>query len=132
MSEIEPSKPTLSRIGQLAIPVADLERSVAFYRDVLGMTLRHRSGTELAFFDCSGVLLMLDQPAWRRGNRFGSIVYFTVDNLATTFVQLAEAGVAFEGPPRAVARLADREIWMAFLRDPDGSLIGLMSEVAPD
>jgi len=38
-------------------------------------------------------------------------------------------GVEFIGEPHLIAKMPDHELWMAFFRDPDGRLIGLMSEV---
>jgi catechol 2,3-dioxygenase-like lactoylglutathione lyase family enzyme len=34
------AQPGLSVIGQIAVPVKDIERATAFYRDVLGMRVR--------------------------------------------------------------------------------------------
>ncbi|KAB2963540.1 MAG: VOC family protein [Thermoanaerobaculia bacterium] len=130
MSESPLPQPDLQRIGQLALPVADLDRSVAFYRDQLGLRFLFQAPRGLAFFDCAGLRLMLDAPAFERGNRFGSVLYFTVDDLPTTFAALGARGVRFESAPHLVARLPDREVWMAFFRDPDGSLLALMSEVS--
>lgn len=53
---------TLLRIGQIAVPVTDLERAITFYRDALGLTFLFRAPPGLAFFDCGGVRLMLGRP----------------------------------------------------------------------
>lgn len=118
----------LTRIGQIGLPVADVERAVAFYRDVLGMRFLFAAPPGLGFFDCGGVRLMLDAPAFAAGARAGSIVYYAVDDLSAAFDTLTARGVAFEAKPHLVARMPDHELWMAFLRDPDGNLLGLMSE----
>ena len=55
----------LSRIGQIAMTVADLPRAVAFYRDVLGMTFLFEAPPAMAFFDCGGVRLMMSLPEGR-------------------------------------------------------------------
>ena len=39
----------LNQIGQIAIPVSNLDRAVAFYRDVLGMRFLFQAPPELAF-----------------------------------------------------------------------------------
>lgn len=56
-----------THIGQIALPVADVDRSEAFYRDVLGLPKQYRFG-DLTFFDCAGVRLLLEKSegAWRR------------------------------------------------------------------
>ena len=50
----------LGRIGQIAITVNDMERSVAFYRDVVGLSFMFQA-PNVAFFDCAGVRFMLGQ-----------------------------------------------------------------------
>jgi hypothetical protein len=52
----------LARVGQIAVPVLDVERAIGFYRDVLGMRFLFKAPPGLGFFDCSGVRLMLDEP----------------------------------------------------------------------
>jgi len=118
----------LGRIGQIAMPVTDVERSTAFYRDVVGLPFLFAAPPGLAFFDCDGVRLMLDGPAADRAGQ-GSVLYFRVDDLQAAFGLLSDRGVAFEAEPHLVARMPDHELWMAFFRDPDGNLLALMSEV---
>src|SRR5262245_17372788 len=50
----------LSHIGQIALPVTDVDRSEAFYKDVLGLPKLYRFG-DLTFFDCAGVRLLLEK-----------------------------------------------------------------------
>ena len=42
---------------------------------------------------------------------------------------LRSRGAAFVDPPHLIARLPDHDLWMAFCRDSEGNLLGLMSEV---
>ena len=51
----------ISRIGQIAVNIQDLDRATTFYRDTLGLPLLF-SASGMAFFDCVGVRLMLAQP----------------------------------------------------------------------
>lgn len=118
----------LSEIGQIAVPVTDIDRAVAFYRDVLGMRFLFQAPPGLAFFDCAGVRLMLDAPAAAQAGQ-GSVIYYKVPDLQAAFVSLAARGVAFEAKPHLIAKMPDHELWMAFFRDPDGNLLALMSEV---
>lgn len=53
----------VGRIGQIAVPVADLDVAVGFYRDVLGMNFLFQAPPGLAFFDCGGIRILLDVPA---------------------------------------------------------------------
>ncbi len=43
---------------------------------------------------------------------------------------LAADGVAFEEDARCIARVGDKDVWLAVARDSEGNLIGLMSEQA--
>lgn len=119
----------LSQIGQIAVPVADIERAIAFYRDTLGMRFLFQAPPGLGFFDCAGVRLMLDAPAKAQAENYSSVIYYKVPDLQAAFETLSARGAAFEAKPHLIAKLPDHELWMAFLRDPDGNLLALMSEV---
>lgn len=119
----------LAQIGQIAIPVADVARAIAFYRDVLGMRFLFQAPPGLGFFDCAGVRLMLDAPAKAQANSYSSVIYYKVADLQAAFDALTARGVAFEAKPHLIARMPDHELWMAFFRDPDENLLALMSEV---
>ena len=119
----------LSKIGQIAVPVGDIDRAVAFYRDTLGIRFLFQAPPGLGFFDCGGVRLMLDAPAKTQAQSYCSVIYYQVDDLALAFENLTVRGVIFETKPHLVAKLLDHELWMAFFRDPDGNLLALMSEI---
>ena len=117
------------RIGQIAVLVADIDRAVAFYANVLGLRLLFRAPPSLAFFDCGGVRLMLTPDEGSDPPGRGGIVYYVVPDLAAAYAALCSRGVAFLDAPHRIARLADHELWMAFCRDSEGNMLGLMSEV---
>jgi catechol 2,3-dioxygenase-like lactoylglutathione lyase family enzyme len=120
---------TLSQIGQIAIVVQDVDRAVAFYRDVLGMTFLFRAGN-LAFFDCGGIRLMLDRLE-NPSECYSSILYYKVDDIQRDYEALSQLGVHFEQKPHRIARMPDHDLWMAFFRDSERNLAGLMCEVRP-
>src|SRR5688572_27168864 len=74
-----PSTLSLSRIGQIAVRVHDLDRAIPFYRDTLGIPFLFRAGS-LAFLDCSGTRLFLGTPEDREFDHPSSTIYFTVDD----------------------------------------------------
>lgn len=119
----------LETIGQIAVPVSDIDRAIAFYRDVLGMRFLFKAPPGLGFFDCNGVRLMLDAPAKAQSENYSSTIYYKVADLQAAFDTLLARGVAFEEKPQLVAKMPDHELWMAFFRDPDSNLLALMSEV---
>ncbi|MCC6236345.1 MAG: VOC family protein, partial [Dehalococcoidia bacterium] len=74
----------VTRLGQVAQPVTDIQRAIAFYRDILGA--RHLATFDppgLAFFDIGGVRLMLDAiaEAQAQGPRPGAPLYFRVPDI---------------------------------------------------
>lgn len=119
----------LNTIGQISIAVHDLDRAIRFYRDTLRMPFLFQAPPGLAFFDCGGVRLMLTLPDGDGKDHHTSNIYYRVDAVDVMAEVLAQRGVRFERQPELVARLPDREIWMAFFRDPDGNLLALMSEI---
>jgi methylmalonyl-CoA/ethylmalonyl-CoA epimerase len=119
----------LNQIGQIAVPVSDIDRAVAFYRDVLGMKFLFQAPPGLGFFDCGGVRLMLDAPAKAQSENYSSIIYYKVPDLQVAFEALSDRGVSFEAEPHLIAKMPDHELWMAFFRDPDRNLLAMMCEV---
>jgi methylmalonyl-CoA/ethylmalonyl-CoA epimerase len=119
----------LGQIGQIAVPVSDIDRAIAFYRDVLGMRFLFKAPPGLGFFDCAGVRLMLDAPAKDQAENHSSVIYYKVPDLQAAFEALSARGVSFAAKPHLIAKLPDHELWMAFFRDPDENLLALMSEV---
>jgi methylmalonyl-CoA/ethylmalonyl-CoA epimerase len=126
MSESENSV-QLNDIGQIALTVRDLGRAKGFYQNTLGMRFLFDAGT-MAFFQCGAIRLMigLSEDAVPIG---GTILYFKVSDIQKVHATLIEEGVVFLQPPHLVARMPDHELWIAFLNDPEGNTLGLMSEV---
>jgi len=122
----------LRTIGQIHVSVTDVDRAVAFYRDVLGITFLFRvQGQPMAFFDCDGVRLYLGVP---EADEFRSrgVLYFTVEDIAEAHRVLAERGVEFRDEPHLVHRAEGSELWMAFFTDPDGNNLALMADLPMD
>ncbi len=114
-------------IGQIAITVSDLARAKSFYQDLLGMKFLFEAGN-MAFFQCGEIRLMIgasDKPV----QPGGTILYFRVADIQQAYEALADREVAFLQKPRLVARMPDHELWMAFLKDPDGNVLGMMCEI---
>jgi methylmalonyl-CoA/ethylmalonyl-CoA epimerase len=119
---------SLGPIGQIARAVANADRAEAFYGDTLGLRKLYRFG-DLVFFDCAGVRLMLSPP--ENGALVPhdqGIIYFRVPDLALAVAELRAKGVEIAAEPALTAPMPDHDLWMAFLRDPDGHLLGLMME----
>jgi DNA-binding CsgD family transcriptional regulator/catechol 2,3-dioxygenase-like lactoylglutathione lyase family enzyme len=118
----------LGPIGQISRSVGDIAAAERWYRDVLGLKHLYTFG-KLAFFDCAGVRLFLEEGPKAGGRQ--SVIYFRVPDIRAAFAELTANDVAFDGAPHMIHRHADgMEEWMAFFRDPDGAVLALMSQVA--
>jgi len=118
----------LNQIGQIALAVSDTDRSEAFYGETLGLRKLYRYGN-LAFFDCAGVRLMLSPPEEdAKADPGRGAIYFRVADLVLTVKDLKAKGIDVFSEPHLTAPMPDHDLWMAFIRDPDGHLIGLMME----
>jgi predicted enzyme related to lactoylglutathione lyase len=115
-------------VGQIMIPVENLEEGLKFYRDALGLPFLFSAPPQMAFFQCGAVRLLVgvlppDVPAQR-----GSAIYFQVADIKGVFQTLNERGVQFRASPHVVHRTATSELWLAEFRDPDGNQLALMSQ----
>ena len=118
----------LGPLAQVHISVSDIDRAVAFYRDVLGIPFLFQvSGQPMAFFQSGAVRLYLGVPE-SPGFTSRTVHYYAVDDIDAEFARLRALGVPMIGDPHVVHRDGTTELWMAFFRDPDGHHLGLMEE----
>ena len=124
------------RIRHTMIRVKDLEKSVAFYTDLLGMSVMRRRvnddrGETVAYVgygdeDANHALEIVqehDQPAqFRHGNTYGHVALAVPDVMGLSEI-LMKAGVEFSTPPQAVRAGSPNKL--AFIKDPDGYEIEL-------
>ena len=115
------------------VRVTDLERSLYFYRDLLGLKEQRRMDNErgrftLVFLGAPGnpeaqveLTYNWDSETYTMGRAFGHLAY-EVDDLYTLCAKLAAAGVAINRPPR--------DGHMAFVRSPDNVSIELLQKGA--
>lgn len=116
-----------SHIAQIAVPVRDLDRARAFYRDTLGLAHLFDAPPGLAFFQCGQTRLMLSQPEGPE-TAGSSILYYAVPSARDAEATLMAQSVSFDAAAHHIATIEGRDIWLAIARDSEGNLIGLMSE----
>ncbi len=118
----------LSEIRQIAIVVSDVATALPFYRDSLGLTFLFSPAPNLAFLSAGSVRIMLSTPQGAGTVGHNSILYFKCSDIAAAHSAIIGRGAKNEHGPQLTARMADHELWTAFVRDPDGNFIGLMEE----
>jgi predicted enzyme related to lactoylglutathione lyase len=124
-----PIGPSLSRIGQVFVNVHDLDRAIAFYRDMLGMKFLFQAPPNMAFFDCDGIRLMLGVADRPELDHPASIIYYKVADIERVYEIFKARGVEFIVKPHLVAPMPTYDLWLADFRDSEGNLLALMSEV---
>jgi methylmalonyl-CoA/ethylmalonyl-CoA epimerase len=117
----------ISQIGQLAVTVQDLDRAVAFYRDVLGLPLLFQAPPGLAFFQCGAVRLLLSRSEGEPSG-VAPVVYYKVDDLDAAYATLQGHQTHLIDEPHLIAQMADHELWMFFFYDSEGNMLALMQE----
>lgn len=125
----QPSDLADATVGQLLIPVEDLERAIPYYRDTLGLTYLFSAPPQMSFFQCGGVRLLVGVPEAEPRQR-GSAVYFKVSDIHAVYATLRERGVEFGAAPKLIHKTPSSELWLTEFRDPDGNQLALMSEIA--
>ena len=115
---------TRVRIGHVHLKVADLDRSLAFYRDVLGFELTQRFGSQAAFLSAGGYHHHLGLNTWESaggqppplgttGLYHVAILYPTRAELADAVRRVLKTGIPLDGA-------SDHGVSEAiYLRDPD-------------
>lgn len=135
MNQSEPVDPRV-RIGHVHLKVANLERALRFYCDVLGFELTQRYGTQAAFVSAGGYHHHIGLNTWE--SRGGSppppgttglyhvaILYPTRATLADALRRLLTAGIQLDGA-------SDHGVSEAlYLRDPDDNGLELYRDRPP-
>jgi catechol 2,3-dioxygenase-like lactoylglutathione lyase family enzyme len=117
----------LKRVDNTHYWTKDMDRSVAFYRDVLGLSLRTRMGEDWTEFVVDGTTVALHGT--REGHappQEGATVVFEVDDLERTMTALRAKDVAFEGEVNDVPGYGR---FVSF-RDPDGNLLQIFERAS--
>jgi catechol 2,3-dioxygenase-like lactoylglutathione lyase family enzyme len=125
--EPEDSQPGLGGVHNVSVTliVADLRRSLTFYRDLLGLT-EIDSGVGSAVLASGNARILLRQVTDTRPvDRRVVHLNLEVDDVHEAYERLRREGVEFMHPPRVVSQGEQLEQWAATLRDPDGHAIAL-------
>ncbi|HDR3647517.1 TPA: VOC family protein, partial [Bacillus pacificus] len=94
----------IQKIGQIGVPVKDLNRALDFYKEKLGLSLLFNTNS-MAFFECNGLRLMLTLPEKEEFALSSSVIYFEVNNIKDTYERLLGKEVTFIDEPHVVAKM---------------------------
>lgn len=119
----------LGEIAQVALTVTDIEASITFYSETLGLPHMFTAGN-MAFFDCGNLRLLLGLAEGAEPAPATSVLYFRVDDIDAAHASLLADKVKNEGPPIIAHKAENYELWLAFFHDPDGNMLALMEERA--
>lgn len=126
-----------TRVGHVHLKVADLERAIAFYRDVMGFEIQQRYGPDAAFLSAGGYHHHVALNTWESANRppaprghpglyHVAFLYPDRPALARALRRVLETGVPLDGA-------ADHGVSEAiYFRDPDGNGIEIYRDRAPE
>ncbi len=127
--------PAAGAVRQVALSAGrDLDATLAFWRDVLGLSLHARYDPPGIAFILAGDVRLLFTDGVPAGT-----VYLDMSELEAFHATAAAAGVPFTMAPTLVHRDTDGTFgpageneWMAFLKDPAGNTIGLVERLPPE
>lgn len=118
----------ITELGQLAITVESVKRALEFYRDILGLEFLFSPSENLAFLLCGSTRIMLSTPQGAGEVGKNSLPYFKVSNIEEFYKAAVTNGAHQKRAPQLAAQMPDHELWIGFLKDPDGNLVGIMEE----
>ncbi len=125
------------RIGHVHLKVADLERALGFYRDVLGFQVTQRMGSQAAFLSAGGYHHHIGLNTWESaggkppppgatGLFHIAILYPNRAELADALRRVLKAGMEIDGA-------SDHGVSEAiYLRDPDENGVELYRDRPPE
>jgi catechol 2,3-dioxygenase-like lactoylglutathione lyase family enzyme len=141
-------------VRHIGIVVTDMEKSLKFYRDLLGLKIKSLVDEEGQFLDNmlahenvknkvaklyakngNALVELIDSKSYgnKKDRDFFTIgashFAFTVDNLEKTYDYLVKNGVKFTAPPQ---QTPDGFAKVTFCEDPDGTLIELVEVINTD
>lgn len=109
----------VKRISSSYYPVSDMSRSLAFYRDTLGLVVKFQDGDKWTQFDVGGQALAIATPAPQQPDPGeGAVVVLECDDLSAMREHLLQQGLA---PSEPVAMGGHGRFFT--VRDPDGNLV---------
>jgi catechol-2,3-dioxygenase len=128
-AETPPPVLSSARFEQVAFTAKDLDISVRFYRDMLGLKLLFETNGML-FFDVSGTRLMIARDNLRPAvGRSTGIIYFHVDDFSAAHKRLMATNAKLVGAEETVQTDSNGSLRLQQFEDPDGNMLAIMGFV---
>ncbi len=123
-----PRLPSTLRLGAVHLTVSDLDRSVAFYENAIGLRLHRREGGVAAMgVGEEDLLVLYEEPNARRAGRHASLYHYAL--LFPSREELASAALRLAATKTPIQGASDHGTHEAiYLPDPDGNGIELAAD----
>ena len=109
-------------VTMVILGVRDVQKSIPFYRDLLGLKLTEQFGG-FAFFDAGKIALVLSEDLARSAEHIvgATEIVFSVEDVSAAYEALKNQGVQFAREPVQITG----PMWAAHMRDVDGHLLSI-------
>lgn len=109
-------------VSMVMLGVRDVQKSIPFYRDLLGLKLTQQFGG-FAFFDAGKIALVLSEDRARSSEHVAGAteIVFSVEDVRAAYDALKNQGVTFQREPVQITG----PMWAAHILDPDGHLLSI-------
>jgi catechol 2,3-dioxygenase len=123
-----PVLPATLRLGTVHLAVTDLDRSIAFYEDAIGLRLHRREGSTAAMgVEEEDLLVLYEEPEARRAGRHAGLYHYAL--LFPSREELARAALRLAATRTRIQGASDHGTHEAiYLPDPDGNGIELAAD----
>ena len=123
-----PRLPSTLRLGAVHLTVSDLDRSVAFYENAIGLRLHRREGGVAAMgVGEEDLLVLYEEPEARRASRHAGLYHYAL--LFPSRQELAHAALRLAATRTSIQGASDHGTHEAiYLPDPDGNGIELAAD----
>ena len=89
---------SITKIGQVAITVSNVEKALSFYRDILNLEFLFSPSENLAFVQCGETRIMLSTPQGAGEVGKNSILYFFTTDIESVYEEALKKGAVEERP----------------------------------
>ncbi|HYM58234.1 MAG TPA: VOC family protein [Solirubrobacteraceae bacterium] len=123
-----PVLPATLRLGPVHLIVTDLDRSVAFYQDAIGLRVHRREDAIAALgAGAEDLLVLVREPQARRAGRHAGLYHVAL--LHPSRIELARAALRLVATGTPISGASDHGISEAiYLPDPDGNGLELAAD----